>query len=211
MDITESVLKRSKNLKTFLNKYGALGGETELVTCWSGGRDSTVLLILLRSLIDEVPPFSVVLIPYPSAVISEEGRASVIKYWASYNIQINILDHKHPNPQGEPRDEVCKQCKQVRRQAFTNYINSLDKRSHVTILTGQTCSDLAAYAMELFALRLAEKLQVGEGSWGTRELEVLNRFEPVFDYSHRLVLKRCRFHIGRSPSCNGPVHLSRLG
>ncbi len=168
-------------IEEFFNEHPIIGGDRELVLCWSGGKDSTALLLLLAAYKRQKNfPLTVLMVPYPKATINEDGRKETLQYWESQGISIRVLDHNYPDPVDLPKHAVCLKCKEIRRKVLIEqYFRSYDL-SRIIVATGHNSWDLAAYLIEVTISHWGYCSTSPTTRSYERYLEVMNKFIPVY-------------------------------
>ena len=184
-------------IEKFFNEYPIIGGDCELVLCWSGGKDSTALLLLMASYKRKKKlPLTVLMVPYPKITINEDGRKETLQFWEKNGISIRVLDHNYPDPENLPKHEICAQCKEIRRKVLVErYFQSCDLTKTI-IATGHNSWDLVAYLIEVIISRLASSSTSHEIGSYHRYLEVMNKFLPVYHAKDGPTIIRPMLHLG---------------
>lgn len=181
----------------FLRDHPVIGKDSELTICWSGGKDSTALLLLMADHAKlKKLPLTVLMVPYPRATINEDGRKKTLQYWENQGVSVRVLDHNYPDPDNLPRHAVCAKCKEVRRKVLAEqYFQSRDLRKMV-IATGHNSWDLAAYLIEVTTIRLASNSTSHDSGRYHRYLEVMNKFLPVYPAKDGSTIIRPMLNLG---------------
>jgi len=168
-------------LNSFMKKNIEVIKGKKIVICWSGGKDSTVLLSLMATWSKKAGvPLTVLMVPYPNSIINNDGRTETLDYWERKNINISVLQHDNCDPDNVPMHLACNKCKEIRRSVLINQYFQQHELANIILVTGHNAWDLAAYALEL----ITKKFNSDKNIYYERKLEVMNKFLPIYHHKN---------------------------
>lgn len=141
-----------------VERYGLISETERLIFCFSGGKDASVGLYFLQKYLNNTNrirvKLCVLMVLFPKHVYFDENNEhdqldTVIKYWESLGIHIDILRVSREDIVSSTCNP-CKFCKNAREEEIDKYLSENEYgNAFSTLVTGYTLYDAIAYVSEI--------------------------------------------------------------